>query len=720
MSPHRRLGAPLRSYALLPFHAPRAALALCALVAAAAPPSATPCGPFFPTRLLEGKNELALEAPVGELANELRLAAQRSGFGKPPFKANEEPGAPLEKAVQADVDELRDALKRTPLAEPLRAQVQSGYERARQAYLRYAGPTRDYAREAQRTKAPPPAWLPDLDPPEHTPAEFADYLRGAKAYYLGRIDTARGAWKKVVERPLDERRHRAVWAAFMLGRTAPRPERKLYWFKRVRAFAREGCVDRLGLAAESLGEEGRVHLETDDFLRALQAYTKQQATGARGAAASVRTTLRRAFAAAAPAPVLQAMAKDTLARRAVLAFIVSKGGPLQASGLPPQQKLAAFLSALEATAARDVDGADRVAWATYQQGDFAAAKRWALRAPDSAPIAQWLLAKLALREGHFDEAARLLRRATALLPTAERWADVADPKRSNGYGVDTSPLRIAMGDLGGVELVRREFTLALDAFMRAQSWWDAAYVAERVLTLDELKTYVDQNVPETKPPAAGTAGTAVAPKPTGPAQQHAPNLRALLGRRLHRAGRLDEAAPYLEAAHRDAFARYLAHRRDATAPARDAQGRARSLFEAAFLLRVSGLELYGAELEPDYALYGANFLDVAPSRERSVVVPGRVLPPSDEERTRLSRHPILPDKRYHYRHVAAQLAWEAAHVFPPDTPEAATMLCRAGTWLKFRDPKAADRFYKALATRHAKTPLGKSAAARRWFPADCR
>jgi len=76
--------------------------------------------------------------------------------------------------------------------------------------------------------------------------------------------------------------------------------------------------------------------------------------------------------------------------------------------------------------------------------------------------------------------------------------------------------------------------------------------------------------------------------------------------------------------------------------------------------------------------------------------------------------------RWHYRYIAADLAWEAARLMPDDSPETADVLCEAGGWLKDRDPKAADRFYKALVRRCTQTPLGQAADEKRWFPQDCQ
>ena len=53
---------------------------------------------------------------------------------------------------------------------------------------------------------------------------------------------------------------------------------------------------------------------------------------------------------------------------------------------------------------------------------------------------------------------------------------------------------------------------------------------------------------------------------------------------------------------------------------------------------------------------------------------------------------------------------------PNESDETARLLCEAGTWLKIHDPKAADRFYKAMVLRCGTTQLGQQADKRRWFP----
>jgi hypothetical protein len=63
------------------------------------------------------------------------------------------------------------------------------------------------------------------------------------------------------------------------------------------------------------------------------------------------------------------------------------------------------------------------------------------------------------------------------------------------------------------------------------------------------------------------------------------------------------------------------------------------------------------------------------------------------------------------------LAWQAANLLADDQPETAEALFWGGTWLKTRDVKTADLFYKTLVRRCRHTDLGREADRIRWFPA---
>ena len=90
-------------------------------------------------------------------------------------------------------------------------------------------------------------------------------------------------------------------------------------------------------------------------------------------------------------------------------------------------------------------------------------------------------------------------------------------------------------------------------------WNDAAYVAERVLTLDELKRTWTRRRPPRPPRPAKVFDLKDGDDYYGWARQHpvptADRLRLLLARRMVREGMIDQAVPYFPAEADPRFAR---------------------------------------------------------------------------------------------------------------------------------------------------------------------
>ena len=163
-------------------------------------------------------------------------------------------------------------------------------------------------------------------------------------------------------------------------------------------------------------------------------------------------------------------------------------------------------------------------------------------------------------------------------------------------------------------------------------WNDAAYVAERVLTLDELKQYVDAQAPATPAPARPKVfDLKDGDDYYGWARQHpvptADRLRLLLARRMVREGMIDQAVPYFPA---EADPRFARMRYDAAGVAKlenDASrsqaaacgglreagngwgrtGRAQAWHQAGLMARRHGMEIMGYEEDPDYAVYDGSY-----------------------------------------------------------------------------------------------------------------
>ncbi len=128
------------------------------------------------------------------------------------------------------------------------------------------------------------------------------------------------------------------------------------------------------------------------------------------------------------------------------------------------------------------------------------------------------------------------------------------------------------------------------------------------------------------------------------------------------------------------------------------------------------MELLGTEVEPDWQVHGGNFEVGVTVTNRISLQVSNVLATTTAEIERATQHGVTPDRRWHYRYRAAALAWEAAQLLPDNSDETARVLCVGGTWIKYRDPTAADVFYKALVRRCRKTAIGAEADRIRWFP----
>lgn len=146
-----------------------------------------------------------------------------------------------------------------------------------------------------------------------------------------------------------------------------------------------------------------------------------------------------------------------------------------------------------------------------------------------------------------------------------------------------------------------------------------------------------------------------------------------------------------------------------------AEQRANELRAAAFIAQTNGMELMGTETAPDWFMYGGGVEGNWPMAKRTNGEAVLIAASADEIKRNEESKPE-PDKRYHYRYQAAELAWEAAKLMPNNSDDTARLLCTAGTWLKYLEPEAADRFYKALVRRCRKTEMGAKADKLRWFP----
>ncbi|MFN0069348.1 MAG: hypothetical protein ACKVYV_17130, partial [Limisphaerales bacterium] len=339
------------------------------------------------------------------------------------------------------------------------------------------------------------------------------------------------------------------------------------------------------------------------------------------------------------------------------------------------------------------------------------AEPWLGRA-GATPVTSWLRAKAELARGHHGRAAAwwsdALRRVPE--PAAPEGLVASLYVGSSWPETPARAVRRLRGERGALRLARGDFTGALDDFLRSGHWTDAAYVAERVLTVEELKDVTDGVWREPAP-----LDDRPAPAEPDELREVRAKLRNLLARRLVRMERGDEAAAYFSAALRSVhqrLQRYLLAGQNESLPP---EMRARAWYGGAHLVRTRGLELLATELDPDWALLDGRGVGDLTADFRATNAHFRLVRPGDAELARARSHAPEPDRRFHYRYRAAGLAWAAAELLP-DGDAAAGLLDAGGRWLMHRDPDAADSFYKRLVGRGRATALGEAADRQRWFP----
>ena len=203
------------------------------------------------------------------------------------------------------------------------------------------------------------------------------------------------------------------------------------------------------------------------------------------------------------------------------------------------------------------------------------------------------------------------------------------------------PDHAARADLGGVQLERGEFVAAIDAFRAADMQLDATYVAERVLTPEELKAYVDDQFPWSELDETESADPEIVRSTNRAAHPEALEWRWMLARRLIRGRRYEEARPYLPALVRPTLDKYVSALHQAEDATQPKAKRARAWFEAAILARHDGFEMMSTRAEPDGEFYSGSFPMEHIAGERAAS--GEKPPPARSPLSvSLPRHRALP------------------------------------------------------------------------------
>ncbi len=629
------------------------------------------CGPFFPWQLLDDRAATLKATPnnsfAWEAAHLLTVPADAPRAFEPGFNAPDE-----------EQDNAR-----------IKAETE-GLTEARQALLGQIRAAADDASAMALAKG--------------LPADIGLYTVGAADYRRGDTDNAAAHFRAVLALPDPAHNSRATWAAYMLGRIAADAGHvgaAAAAFARTRALAADGAPDPLALGVASYGEEARLHLKAShgrafdaaygqEIAAAVGLYARQAALGSRIAVESLRMVAEMLLGRDDPptgAAALPAAIADPTVQRLLVAYALARiEDDLPGAGANPL--LVRLVAAIEAKGLNRPAGADRLAALCYRVGRFDLADKLASAA--EGPLAAWVKAKLALHRGDMDTAAAQYAEASRAFP------DVP---------LDEANRALLQGERGTLSLARGDYVGALTQLypVAATYWGDVAHIAERVLTVDELKTFVDAHAGGEAPHPAGDADIVLINDPQA-------QLRALLARRLVRTGRFEDALAYFPAAAdppvRDWVRSYAQAMHDTTARWW-AVDRAKAWFDASAIAREHGMEIMAMEGPPDRFVVDGNYACCVGQAK----LEGPFI--TEGEKTRFAASVAQPDKRYHYRYVAVLDASRAADLLPPRSQAFAAVLCSATGFVLNQDRAAATVLYARYLRAGAYVPWAAH------FGADC-
>jgi hypothetical protein len=468
--------------------------------------------------------------------------------------------------------------------------------------------------------------------------------------------TAAIQWfEKVTQLSSKEAEPRIVWATFMLARShelRKRPDdakEAQAQYRRTIELVEKGRPDPLGLGNFALGALGRLAIRQGDYAAAASLYLRQGDTD------HAKDSLSRlALAIPEDQEVLQRAIKDPVVQRLLIAFALRNADSTcssygetdcgqQFNRYVPNRGpgAAAIVQALGTLNPRQVEWPDQAAALAFGVSNYEVAARL-LKVTD-APYADWIRGKIALHQGDMDAALK------AFASASKRFAT---PRAADANLPDDATARFH-AEHAVLLLSRSDYVEALYQLSNCQGYEDdALYVAERVLTLDELKALVDK-------------------------ESWAGKYRDLLARRLARADRLEESLSYYEMPEVKPLAgQYVAGRRQALT-ASDALTRAQAWYQVSRLEIQSGMELLGTERCPDYTEYQGGF--AGPCGQMAETAGDLT---SADELSRVAASAAEPDLSFHYRTIAVRHLFLAADALPRHSEVLSAVLCNGVGWLQ--------------------------------------
>ncbi|MEO3988828.1 hypothetical protein [Pseudocitrobacter cyperus] len=644
------------------------------------------CGPFAPNYLLHDRAGTLAEMPNGSFIYEARHLVER------------DPQLPFS--------------QETP-TEPVNLEEYSRYYETHPN-----GSEQDFRREKRKL---------EIEARLQTPLPVVErlYYLGARDYYnrvydspwfrqlLALPKTEQGQWRLKTLYTLARDEFDATDDGFFYDQNGHGPStglnaqllKGIALYQQIIDEVRNGEPDPEQLSIASLGQLGLMKLRNAEIGAAIQYYAQQAAQGSSSGKASLRR-ISRYLTTESHFAQLEKIIDDPRVQKLIIAELFIRhdrvyrqegcGDENSEYGCPAQRDK--LINLLVTHRIKGFAYSDRLAALAYRNGDYALTHALLEDAPESG-LHEWLNAKMALRAGDITLATRYYARAAKFFPEDETWGNpMTESDYYHGNEIIAPSCRVA-SEQAILALKRDDYLQAMALFYKGKDtyWADLADVAESVLTLPELKAFVDKNVPAPQQPLkpfklkahfgddGDYAGEFVPPTliPTDV------KLRALLARRLIRNGQYQQAIAYFDIPnYRDAaqkLADFMAQTKQKNISRRE---RAQAQYQAARLLRYHGIELVAYEMYPDYAITGGQY-----SSPYDYSTEGGWISAKERQRWRVAI-PAKESHFLHYRWRAAEMAGQAADLLHPKTQAWAAVLCNAASWVRYPDPETGGEIYK--------------------------
>lgn len=484
-------------------------------------------------------------------------------------------------------------------------------------------------------------------------------------YSLARIEAALGK--------TDDARQSFASTAYLVGHGAPDP-----LHLGITAYGEEAglILDNIGVRTKSMDANNQVivtwkpadNLPNDSFFQLKQAahlYVLQAALGEESGGTSLRVIIQGLLLNTDSAKtLLQQSASDPFMRPILIAYALRSTNFLDAIQQKDEQNIFTLLAKTNPPkdTKEDLSG---LALLAYQNGQIQLAKEfaqkdWEIR---KKSVDAWLLAKISLNQKDIQQAQNFYHEAITHFQDGTLRQLIQ--KRVEG---EQAVLSLSQGN----------FIQAMEQLWpaRGKYWGDIAYLAENVLTIDELKQFTDRHRSERLPRPKTSDLETVYTEPDPSIL-----LSNLLARRLVRLNHEEQALPYFTDAKTQGFLKqYMQAKKEMT---NDfwAVNRARATWEVAKIIKDHGFELTATEGYPDqYATegyfvngYGQPIITYSNADNAAWSVA--------EEQNRVKASWPSPNQRFHYRYVAADYALQSAELLPKQSQAYAALLCHATGWM---------------------------------------